>query len=155
VGGGTGGGSGGGTGGGSGGGTGGGSGGGSGGGGGTADAGVKIIDLPTCTTETVAGTTLWNTIIQPKCAGCHASVSAQKWQATSATEFLGVTVGVSAIGAPLKRVLPNDVHGSYLMWKIMGQQTTVGGGGNRMPPPDALSTADRCKVINWINSGAN
>ncbi len=140
-----------------GGGSGGGTGGGSGGGTGGGDA--MLADLPPCTSVEISATTVWDQVIFPNCGtSCHSSASSAKWSATSASNFITATVGVTAHQLSTMKVIePNNIHKSYMMWKLMGQSGTVGGSKTTSMPKDKarLSDGDICKVMNWINSGAD
>jgi hypothetical protein len=53
-------------------------------------------------------------------------------------------------------VTASNVDMSYLMYKLVGQQGTVGGRGGLMPKGGRrLADADLCKFIVWIKEGAN
>ena len=65
-------------------------------------------------------------------------------------------VGVPSANAAIDLVTPGDVDRSYLLFKMLNQQTNVvGGGGDPMPIGKVLSEAQRCTVIEWVRSGAN
>ena len=59
---------------------------------------------------------------------------------------------------PASRVLvtPNDPGQSYLLLKVLNQQSKViGGRGSPMPLGKPLSDAQTCILISWIKSGAD
>ena len=64
-------------------------------------------------------------------------------------------VGVISQTAAMKLVTANDIDKSYLIYKVLNQHSKViGGRGNPMPLGKSLSDAQKCLLINWINSGA-
>lgn len=60
-------------------------------------------------------------------------------------------------GAPLPRVAPGDVEGSYLVHKLRGTHLEVGGSGSPMPvydPPKPFPAKYLEAVERWIEAGA-
>jgi hypothetical protein len=53
-----------------------------------------------------------------------------------------------------KRVSPGSPDNSYLVNKLLGNQSTVGGTGGRMPPGAPLPDATITLVRQWISQGA-
>ncbi len=64
--------------------------------------------------------------------------------------------GAAAQMAALPLVSPGEIGASYLVFKILNQQSdAIGGGGLPMPIGKQLSAEHRCAVINWVKSGAD
>ena len=60
-----------------------------------------------------------------------------------------------AFGQILLQEAANDIDESYLIYKVLNQHSKViGGRGNPMPLGKSLSDAQKCLLINWIESGA-
>lgn len=60
-------------------------------------------------------------------------------------------------GAPLPRVVPGDVEGSYLIHKLRGTHLDVGGSGSPMPvydPPKPFPAKYLEAIERWIEAGA-
>ena len=120
-------------------------------------SGRALKNLPTgCpTSETAAD--LYSTLVQSTCAvtGCH-GMTQVIFQITSAADLHAKWVGkISMEGAnSLPYITANNLDKSFLMYKIMGQQS--GAEGQRMPNTGInLTNAQICKFIAWIESGAN
>ena len=122
------------------------------------DAGPALDGLPNCAAETVSSDAVYSAVIEKNCAtsGCHQVPPLSKWQAIDAETFVSAVVNQPSRQVPaMKLIEPNAPTHSYLVWRIMGQQERVGGGLARMPKDKPeLSADEKCKIINWINSGA-
>ena len=96
----------------------------------------------------------YTAVIQPKC-GCHINGSGGLTMNSAAT-FKANTVNIDSSGALMKRITPNNIDASYLLYKVHGQQANVpGGGGGTMPlGGGVLADAEECTLINWVENGA-
>lgn len=120
-----------------------------------------VTGLPT---DCVAGTTVdvvYSTVIAPRCGSenCHGQTS-MRWGALSAAQFKSTMVNQrDTQSADMVRVKPSDLNGSYLMYKLTNQQTKVVPefrAGAQMPNGgNPLDHDSLCKVISWIQGGAN
>lgn len=120
------------------------------------DGGLMLTGLPTCATATVTATQLYTSVVSVSCAGsrCHDPGSMGTLAMQSAAQMRN-NLRMASRSATLPRVTPGDVHRSYVMYKLMGQQARVSGGaGNRMPPMVALNNTQLCMFVNWIRGGA-
>jgi cysteine-rich repeat protein len=115
---------------------------------------LMLSGVPNCMAANVTADTVWTTIVQPKC-GCHTGGSGGLTM-TSAATLKSNTVNTPATNAMMDRIEPMNIHSSYFLYKVFGQQGNVpGGGGSQMPlGGPVLTTAERCTLINWVNSGA-
>lgn len=116
----------------------------------------------TCTPATgVTASSFYTTIIKANCAvaGCHVAGATPPNYDGSAATFVANVKNVSAgraMVSSMQYIKPNDYNNSFLLYKIAGQQGKVPFGGDRMPQGRAaLSDADQCTLISWVNSGAN
>lgn len=111
---------------------------------------------PAAPTETF--TDVYTTILQPKCASCHAAGAPDKFMdlSTQAAAFQSL-VGVSASGPACSgkgtRVVAGDANDSLLFQKVSEAKPSC---GVQMPynGPPYLSAADQTKIETWINDGA-
>ncbi len=120
-------------------------------------AGPHVTGLPSCTGSGVTADTLYTGTAMSACAGggCHGG-GAGGLTMTSGATLKANTVGVAARETKeVKRVAAADIDGSYIMYKLTGQQSKVGGSGNSMPPGKKLSDTELCQFILWIQEGAN
>ncbi len=86
--------------------------------------------------------------------GCHGG-NAGGLTFNSAQDFKNNMVGMNSQTAAMKIVTAGDINQSYLIYKILNQQSkVVGGRGNQMPLGKSLNDAQKCLLINWIKSGA-
>ncbi|MFZ6184237.1 DUF4215 domain-containing protein [Nannocystis pusilla] len=112
-------------------------------------------------------------LMPPDCAPAQVSAG-QAWQAVAGAcnchgkgvgtalifkdgpSFRDSMVGVPSSMATIDIVTAGDVDRSYLLFKLLNQQTNVvGGGGNPMPIGKVLTEGQLCTVIEWVRSGAN
>jgi cysteine-rich repeat protein len=112
-------------------------------------------------------------LMPPDCAPAQVSAG-QAWQAVAGAcnchgkgvgtalifkdgpSFRDSMVGVPSTMATIDIVTAGDVDRSYLLFKLLNQQTNVvGGGGNPMPIGKVLTEGQLCTVIEWVRSGAN
>lgn len=120
-------------------------------------SGPRVTGLPTCTDTGITADTLFNDVAKTACANgrCHA-VGEGGLTFTSGATLKSATVGVASkqtTVVPL--VTASNVDLSYLMYKLVNQQTAVMGRGGIMPRGGArLPDADLCKFIVWIKEGA-
>lgn len=120
-----------------------------------------VTGLPkSCPTETVDADKLFTGVVQSTCAtdGCHGANNSKIFSITSAAEMKSKWVGVNSQQASkLPRVKGNDIDQSYIMYKLMSQQSKVQGQGGIMPLGAAMPLPDAqlCKFITWIKTGAN
>lgn len=122
----------------------------------SADGGTMLTGLPTCMAANVTAMQLYTGIVSSSCTGarCHDPGSAGTLAMGSVAQMRTNLLAASAT-ASIPRVTPGDIHNSYVMYKLLGQQARVTGGrGNRMPPLAALNNAQICQFVNWIRSGA-
>jgi hypothetical protein len=122
-----------------------------------------VTGLPTNCTGVVTSAMLYTEVVQGTCAtstSCHAPGSTSPYSIGSAAQIDPTWVGVKSTEAPtMNRVTANNVNQSYVMYKIMGQQTEVAAAnmaGARMPRngPPYLSPMQICDFVQWINGGA-
>lgn len=119
--------------------------------------GPKLMGLPTCTITGVTADAVFSGPGMASCAmgRCH-STGAGGLTFTSGATLKSSTVGVSSGQAPaMKLVTAGNVDQSYLIYKLMNQQTAAGGRGDLMPKGGTkLPDADLCKFIVWVREGA-
>lgn len=119
-------------------------------------SGPKVTGLPTCTDRGVTADTVFTAVAKSACSGCH-SKGAGGLTFTDGASFRSSTVGKkSGQAVALDLVKASSVDGSYLIYKVMNQQTAmgVGGSGAVMPKSGKLPDADLCKFIVWVQEGA-
>jgi cysteine-rich repeat protein len=95
-------------------------------------------------------------VINNNCS-CHVLGASGGLAMPDMDAFHANTVGVDASGAVMmNRITANNIDASYLLYKIYNQHTNVlNGGGTSMPQGQpALTTANRCLLVNWVKSGA-
>ena len=108
---------------------------------------------PDCPPADVDHLAAWSQI-QPSC-GCHHN-GAGNLKFNSADSFRASTVNVAPQTAAIDLVTPGEIGQSYLIFKILNQQSSVAGGrGSRMPIAKSLSDGQICTLINWVRSGAD
>jgi hypothetical protein len=118
--------------------------------------GLTLKNVPTGCPSSETAADLWTSVVQPTCAvaGCH-STGGTSFALTAAADMHSKWVGVNSalypqVGMPY--VTANNLNTSFLMYKITGSQ---GKYGAQMPQTGIpLSTANMCKFVAWINSGA-
>ena len=119
--------------------------------------GPKLMGLPTCTITGVNADAVFSSPGMASCAmgRCH-STGAGGLTFTSGATLRTNTVGVSSgQAAGMKLVTAGNVDQSYLIYKLMNQQTAAGGRGDLMPKGGTkLPDADLCKFIVWVREGA-
>ena len=92
--------------------------------------------------------------VKPSC-GCHGN-GAGGLPFTDSNSFRNNMVAVDSATAQMQLVAPGQIDQSYLIYKILNQQSSVPGGyGSPMPVGKPLSDANKCLLINWVKSGAN
>lgn len=107
---------------------------------------------PDCAPASVSAAQAWQAV--GGSCGCHSKVGFSPLF-NDADSFRDSMVGVPSTMAAIDMVSPDDPDHSYLLFKLLNQQThVVGGGGNPMPIGKVLSEAQRCTVIEWVRSGA-
>jgi cysteine-rich repeat protein len=85
---------------------------------------------------------------------CHGNGPANLFFSSAAT-FKSSMVNVGAQIASMKLVTPGDIDESYLLYKLLNQQSNVvRGGESPMPIGKILTDAQKCAVIDWVKSGA-
>lgn len=120
-----------------------------------ADAGLALMNVPTCTAANVTAAMLYTGVVTTSCTGsrCHDPGSGGTLSMGSAGQMRTNLLMASRAGMP--RVTPRDLNNSYVMYKLLNQHMRVpGGAGNRMPPGGALNNTQLCLFVNWIRSGA-
>lgn len=121
-----------------------------------ADGGYLLTGLPTCTAANVTAMQLYAGVVSTTCTGsrCHDPGSSGGLAMGSVTQMRANLLAASS-SANIPRVTAGDVHNSYVMYKLLGQQARITGGrGNRMPPMAPLNNTQLCLFVNWIRSGA-
>lgn len=117
-----------------------------------------VMNPPNCAQAQVTATNVYDQVVSRRCAGkdCHANGGMIPPVMSTAQLLRTNTVGKPA-SADMNLITANDIHKSYLLYKLLNQQTNVpNGGGSQMPlNGQPLVMADLCLVINWIRSGAN
>jgi cysteine-rich repeat protein len=109
---------------------------------------------PDCAPASVSAAQAWQAV-SGSC-GCHVKGLAGSLKFGDAASFRDNMVGVPSATAAIDLVTPGDPDRSYLLFKMLNQQTNVvGGGGDPMPIGKVLGEAQRCTVIEWVRSGAN
>lgn len=97
-------------------------------------------------------------IFTANCAfsGCHGGTNPALGQNLSAGRTWASVVDVPAQEAPaLLRVKPFFPDSSYLVYKLLGTQGSVGGGGGRMPLGGTPLTDAEIDIVRaWITAGA-
>ena len=113
----------------------------------------QTLMVPNCMAANVTAAMVFPMVLQPSC-NCHQGGSGGLVMSSVAT-LLGNTVNVDASQADMKRITPNNVDQSYLLYKVFGQQNNVpGGGGSKMPIGSMLTPTQQCLLVNWVKSGA-
>jgi hypothetical protein len=119
--------------------------------------GPKLMGLPTCTITGVTADALFSSPAMASCAmgRCH-STGAGGLTFTSGATLKSSTVGVNSGQAMgMKLVTAGNIDQSYLLYKLVNQQTAAGGRGDLMPKGGSkLPDADLCKFIVWVREGA-
>lgn len=120
----------------------------------------QLTGLPTCPDVVVSANQLFEQTVRSSCttgARCHGPNDRVGWSLGSGDDLKRYWVNqMSAQTNQVPLVRPSNIHASYVMYKLMGQQDKVGGRGGRMPlNADRLSDSHLCNFINWIGSGAN
>ena len=121
-----------------------------------ADGGYMLTGLPTCTAATVTAMQLYAGVVSTSCTGsrCH-DPGASGGLAMGSVAQMRTNLLAASSSANIARVTAGDIHNSYVMYKLLGQQARITGGrGNRMPPTAPLNSTQLCLFINWIRSGA-
>ncbi|MFO0563591.1 MAG: hypothetical protein U0269_36540 [Polyangiales bacterium] len=121
-----------------------------------ADGGYMLTGLPTCTAATVTAMQLYTGVVSTTCTGsrCHDPGSSGGLAMGSVAQMRTNLLAASS-SANIPRVTAGDIHNSYVMYKLLGQQARITGGrGNRMPPMAPLNNTQLCLFVNWIRSGA-
>jgi hypothetical protein len=119
------------------------------------------LDVSACAAGTsTLGTNVYP-IIMATCAtaSCHSpGVTSPNMAGGKSTFFTNVVGVASATSRPslpnLKFVVANDVNNSFLLYKILGQQSKIPSGGGSMPLGGSLTAAQQCLIINWVRGGA-
>ncbi|MCS6914541.1 MAG: hypothetical protein RMK29_03450 [Myxococcales bacterium] len=120
----------------------------------------QVTGLPTCPDVIVSANQLFERTVRSSCASaarCHGATSPVHWNLQSGDDLKRHWVNqMSNQTTRVPLVRPSNIHASYVMYKLMGQQEKVGGRGGRMPlGADRLPDNHLCNFINWIGSGAN
>jgi hypothetical protein len=109
--------------------------------------------VPNCMAADVTAAMVYPMVVQPAC-NCHQGGQGGLTMTSPAT-LVSNNVNVDATVADMKRVTPNNVDQSYLLYKVFNQHNNVpNGGGNKMPPGPNLSATQQCLLVNWVKSGA-
>ena len=120
-------------------------------------SGPKVTGLPTCTDTGVTADMVYSAVAKTACGRCHGT-GAGGLTFTDGATFRSSQVGKkSGQATGLDMVKAGSVDGSYLIYKLMNQQTApgVGGSGAIMPKGGTkLPDADLCKFIVWVKEGA-
>lgn len=96
-------------------------------------------------------------IFSARCAlsGCHTGSSPPEGMNLSDGQAFANTVNVPSNQSPLLRIKPLEPDSSYLVYKILGTQSTVGGSGQRMPARNCCLTQAQIDTITaWVKKGA-
>lgn len=121
----------------------------------------RLSDVPTdCPTGTTAAT-VYSTEVMGKCSlkECHGANEVH-FSITSANEMKTKWVNIAAHQPDeMNYVTPGDLDKSYLIYKLMGQQSKLiadpqRAGGTMPLGGTALDKASLCKFISWIKAGA-
>lgn len=120
-----------------------------------------VTGLPTDCTPGTTLTDVYNNVFVPRCGvdACHRNQFAL-FGALTAAQFRDAVVNVKASQPPnMMRVKPGDLNGSYLIYKLVNQQTKVAFSqvaGVQMPNGAMpLDKDSLCKFISWVQGGAN
>jgi len=122
-----------------------------------------LTGLPTNCTAGATADQVYSMVVSPTCAisDCHGSTNSVYWSAgTSSAQMKTALVGVASTEAgQMDRIKASDLNNSYLMYKLVNQQSRVATSANagvQMPDGEAmLSQTDLCLFISWIQGGAN
>ncbi|MDC0721212.1 DUF4215 domain-containing protein [Nannocystis bainbridge] len=108
---------------------------------------------PDCAPAAVSAAQAWQAVVGT--CNCHGKGVGTPLIFKDASSFRDSMVGVPSLMANIDIVTAGDVDQSYLLFKLLNQQTSVvGGGGNPMPIGKVLTEAQLCTVIEWVRSGA-
>ncbi|MCY1060118.1 DUF4215 domain-containing protein [Nannocystis sp. SCPEA4] len=107
-----------------------------------------------CAPASVSAAQAWQAV-KGSC-NCHGNGVGTSLIFKDGESFRDSMVGVPSTMAAIDIVTAGDVDRSYLLFKLLNQQTNVvGGGGNPMPIGKVLSDAQLCTVIEWVRGGAD
>ena len=119
-------------------------------------AALTLANVPSGCPTTQTAAELYSTVVGPTCAvaSCHGT-NGTSFSLASATDMHDKWVGkrsglYPAIAQPY--VTATDLNQSWIMYKLTGSH---GQYGSKMPIGGTLTTAQLCKFVAWINSGAS
>lgn len=114
-----------------------------------------------CAQATVNANDLWSQVVSQRCGdpagnGCHLQGNNMGDVNLGSVDALRATVNKKS-NSDLLLIKPNDIHQSYILYKLTDQQTFVPGGfGQYMPRGRGfLPNNELCMFVNWVRSGAN
>jgi hypothetical protein len=117
---------------------------------------LTLTGVPTGCPATETAADLYTSVVKNSCAidGCHGT-NGTSFTISAAADLNSKWVGIksplyTAVTMPF--VTANSVNNSFIMYKLTGSQ---GNYGLQMPETGGpLSSAQLCKFVSWINSGA-
>lgn len=119
--------------------------------------GTTLTNLPTGCAPGVTADKLFTDTYMGNCAfgGCHGD-GATTFVAKTAADLKGLVGKAATQTAKMPLVTAGDPQKSYLMYKLLGQQTKAGGSGLLMPQGAGTPQPanDLCKYLIWIQEGA-
>lgn len=108
--------------------------------------------LPSCPTETITATTLYNSVVSASCS-CHKSNASPRM--ASALDLRNNLVDKNARLAQMKLVTPGDITRSYVLFRLTSEGDQIpGGSSGYMPLSGRLGNTPLCQFVNWVRSGA-
>ena len=117
-----------------------------------------LTGLPMDCAAGVTAAMLYDTEVHLHCAtieGCHADIPSH-FSIFSGADLLSRWVTQPSTESCLSYVTPGDVNGSYVLYKLTGQQGKLGPDTGAQMPSNAqpLGHDDLCKFISWVQGGA-
>ncbi len=118
-----------------------------------------VTGLPSCTQTGVTSDMVY-TVMQKNCtfASCHGQ-GGFPYSVMSAADVKTMLVAPASETTTMPRVTPGQVDKSYVIYKLMGQQSkaapaNMAGGSMPLGSP-MLGNNDLCTFVAWIEEGAN
>lgn len=88
-------------------------------------------------------------------SGCHSAQNPAAGLDLTTGHSYGNLVNVPSVELPtMDRVEPSRDDSSYVVYKLEGEQLTVGGSGEKMPKGGTLDPGLFSKILHWISGGA-